>query len=70
MKLTEKERRTVEALRELDTQQRDGIVAYVHRQRLANNVIAKIARVPRLRTIENRKIEKAYGAPRPRIKRP
>lgn len=66
MKLTEKERRAVEGLRRLDAKQFDGVLAYVRRQALANEIVSKIARVKRLRIAPDRKIERAFGAARPR----
>lgn len=70
MKLTEKERRAVEGLRRLDTKQFDGVLAYVQRQALANEIVTKIARVKRLRIVPDRKIERAFGAAQPRKRRP
>lgn len=61
MKLTAEEKRTVAALRELDSNQRDDIIAYINRQVLANRITARVSGVPELSTVSNRKVERAYG---------
>lgn len=65
MKLTEKEKRAVIILRQLDAQQREHILGHIQRQFMANRLMQRIAKLRRLRTVEDRKVEKAFGRPMP-----
>lgn len=66
MKLTSKMKEAIGMLQELDTQQRDKILADIRRAALANRITAKVGRkagaLKRVRTVEDHKIVRAYGA--------
>ena len=62
MKLSTKERKAIDMLRELDARQRDKLLDHMRRQVLANRITAKVAGVRRLRTVDDSKIERAFGA--------
>jgi len=63
MKLSAKEKKAIDLLRELDAQQRDKLLEEMRHQVLAKRITAKIAKVRHLRTVDDRKIERAFGAP-------
>lgn len=65
MKLTEKERKALSALRALDAQQRDHLLAAIQRAALANKLVTDAGRkagaLTRVRTAPDHKIVKAFG---------
>lgn len=66
MKLTAKEREALGQLRELDTQERDKLLADIRRAALANRIVLKAARKAgalrkKIRTVPDHKIVKAFG---------
>lgn len=66
MKLTAKEREALSNLRELDSQEREKLMADIHRAALANRIVLKAARKAgsvrnKLRTVADHKIVKAFG---------
>lgn len=61
MKLTAKERRAVELLRELDAQQRSETLRHIERQVLANRLVTRVVKIRRLKIPTNKKIETAFG---------
>lgn len=63
MKFTAKERKVVEMLRQLDPQQNRQFVEYLERQAMANAVTARVSGLGRVRTVPDRRIEKAFGSP-------
>lgn len=74
MKLTGKMKEAVDMLLELDSQQRDKILAGIRRAALANRIVAKVGRkagaLKRVRTVEDHKIVRAFGAVPKRRKSP
>lgn len=62
MKLSAKEKKLIDVLRDLDAQQRDKFLDSMRRQVIANRITAKIAGVRQLRIVDDRKIERAFGA--------
>ena len=71
MKLkTTKERKALSMLRRLDATQREDLLGQMERQVLANRITARISGMRRIRTVGNRRIEKAFGtAPQWRLKK-
>lgn len=61
MKLTAKERKAIELLRQLDVRQRDELLARIERELAANKITARVGKVRRLRIIEDKKVVKAFG---------
>lgn len=63
MKLSLEEEKTITALRELDPQQRENIIAYINRQLLANKITERVAGMPAIVTVPDRKVARAFGVP-------
>ncbi|HJT63109.1 MAG TPA: hypothetical protein VJ797_15675 [Burkholderiales bacterium] len=63
MKLTDREKRELDLLRALDTKQRDKLLEQMERQVLANRITERVAG-RKLRIVDDKKIERAFGAPR------
>jgi len=61
MKLTAKERRAIEMLRQLDTRQRDEALSRLQREVAANGITARVGKLRRLRIVDDKKIVKAFG---------
>lgn len=66
MKLTDRERRALTMLRNLDAQQRANILATIERAAIANEIVTRAGRragaLKRVRTTPDHKIVKAFGA--------
>lgn len=63
MKLNPEEEKAITALRLLDQQQRDNIIAYINRQVLANKITERVAGMPAIVTVSDRKVARAFGVP-------
>lgn len=61
MKLTAKERKALELLRQLDTRQRDEVLARMQREIAANQITARVGKLRRLKVVEDKKVIKAFG---------
>lgn len=70
MKMTTKERKALEMLRELEPKQRADILGQMERAVLANRITLKVSGARKLKLATNKRIERTYGLPRWKKRRP
>lgn len=69
MKLTAKERDTIEMFRQLDSRQREELLGTMQRQLLANRITVRVGGLRKMKIVDNGTIEKHYGLPHWRTKK-
>lgn len=72
MKLTAKERSAITMLRKLDARQREKLLGNMQRQLIANAITARVSGLTHLKLVDDKRIEKTFGAPpwRPKKRQP